>query len=133
MLYFAHTIWWKENHFYILQKVSVLGMSSTLIRKEQSLRRRFFISKCISLITNFHLSVRWNDWQIRKYQNTYCLCNCLCKNTITFLVPQNGEYWRTLVIGQVSDLRFLVDLKVLGSGESKKHKISMVSRCSLVC
>ena len=41
--------------------------------------------------------------------------------------------WGTLVIVQIFDFWFLADLHVLGSGESKQHKISMVSRCSLVC
>ena len=40
--------------------------------------------------------------------------------------------WGTLVIEQIFDIRFLTDLHVLGSGVSKKHKISMVSGCSLV-
>ena len=40
--------------------------------------------------------------------------------------------WGTLVIVQIFDFRFLADLHILGSGESKKHKISMVSGCSLV-
>ena len=40
--------------------------------------------------------------------------------------------WGTLAIVQIFDFRFLVDLHVLGSGESKKHKNSMVSGCSLV-
>ena len=41
--------------------------------------------------------------------------------------------WGTLVIVQISDFRLLVDLHVLGSAElKKKHKISMVSGCSLV-
>ena len=40
--------------------------------------------------------------------------------------------WGTLEIVQNFDIRFLADLHVLGSGESKKHKISMVSGCSLV-
>ena len=31
-----------------------------------------------------------------------------------------------------ANFRLLADLHVLGSGESKKHKISMVSRCSFV-
>ena len=40
--------------------------------------------------------------------------------------------WGTLVIVQIFDFRFLADLHVLGSEESKKRKISMVSGCSLV-
>ena len=40
--------------------------------------------------------------------------------------------WGTLVIVQNFDVRFLANLHVLGSGDSKKHKISMVSGCSLV-
>ena len=40
--------------------------------------------------------------------------------------------WGALVIVQIFDFRFLADLHVWGSGESKKHKISMVSGCSLV-
>ena len=35
--------------------------------------------------------------------------------------------WGTLVIVQTFDFRFLTDLHTLGSGESKKYKISMVS------
>ena len=40
--------------------------------------------------------------------------------------------WRILVIEQIFDFQFLTDLHPLGSGESKKHKISMVSGFSLV-
>ena len=40
--------------------------------------------------------------------------------------------WGTLVIEQIFNFRFLADLHVLGSEESKICKISMVSRCSLV-
>ena len=40
--------------------------------------------------------------------------------------------WGTLIIVQISDFQFLSDLHVLGSGESKEHKISMVSGYSLV-
>ena len=40
--------------------------------------------------------------------------------------------WGTLVSVQIFDFRFLADLHVLGSGESKKYKISMMSGCSLV-
>ena len=41
--------------------------------------------------------------------------------------------WGTLKNVQIFDFQFLTDLHVLGSGESKKHKSSMVSGCSLVC
>ena len=40
--------------------------------------------------------------------------------------------WGTLVIIQIFDFRFLANLHILVSGESKKYEISMVSRCSLV-
>ena len=40
--------------------------------------------------------------------------------------------WRTLVIMQIFDFRLLAELRVLGSEEYKKHKISMVSGYSLV-
>ena len=40
--------------------------------------------------------------------------------------------WGTLVIEQIFDFPFLADLHILGSGKSKKHKISMVSGCSFV-
>ena len=40
-------------------------------------------------------------------------------------------YMGTLVIVQIFDFRFLTDLHVLGYGDSKKLKISMVSGCSL--
>ena len=40
--------------------------------------------------------------------------------------------WGTLVIVKILDFRFLEDLYVLGSGVSKKHKISVVSASSLV-
>ena len=40
--------------------------------------------------------------------------------------------WGALVIVQIFDFRFLADLHVLVSGESKKHKISMMSGCLLV-
>ena len=39
----------------------------------------------------------------------------------------HGEYW-----WQIFDFRFKADLHVLGSEESKKYKINMVSGCSLV-
>ena len=37
--------------------------------------------------------------------------------------------WETLVIVQTFDFRFLADLHVFGSKESKKHKVSMMSGC----
>ena len=48
------------------------------------------------------------------------------------LVSPSYYVWGTLFIQQIFDTRFLADLHVLRSGESKNHKISMVSGCSLV-
>ena len=40
--------------------------------------------------------------------------------------------WGTLVIMQIFNIRFSAELHILGTGESKEHKIIMVSQCSLV-
>ena len=53
-------------------------------------------------------------------------------NVTEFFSSPSYYVWRTLVIVQIFDFQFLVDLHVSGSGESKKHKTNMVSRCSLV-
>ena len=53
--------------------------------------------------------------------------------TIIIIFSSPSYYvWGTLIIVQIFDFRFLADLRVLESGESKKHKTSMVSGCSLV-
>ena len=52
-----------------------------------------------------------------------------CVNLVS---SSSYSVWGTLVIVQIFDCRFLADLHVLGSLESKKHKISMMSGCSLV-
>ena len=51
--------------------------------------------------------------------------------SLSILVPHHTMVRGTLVIVQIFDFRFLKDLHVLGSGEFKKPKISMVSGCSL--
>ena len=50
----------------------------------------------------------------------------------SFFSSPSYYVWGTLVILQILDCRFWADLHVLGSGESKKDKISMVSECSFV-
>ena len=55
--------------------------------------------------------------------------NCFCQ----FLVPHHtmyGELWKLCKFSIFGFWRIYI---VLGSGESKKHKISMVSGCQLVC
>ena len=48
---------------------------------------------------------------------------------LQILVPHHTIYGALV---QIFDFQFLADLHVLGSGEFKKHKISMVPVCSLV-
>ena len=70
----------------------------------------------------------------RIFKEYYILANFSLFNFIFEIFFSSPSYYvrGTLVIVQIFDFRFLADLHVLGSGESKKHKISMVSGCSLV-
>ena len=47
-----------------------------------------------------------------------------CQFLIDFSFP-SCYVWGTLVIVQISNIRFLANLRVWGSGKSKKHKISI--------
>ena len=71
---------------------------------------------------------------IKMFEENYQLCtyfSFLCLPT-TFISSSSQYVWGTLVIVQIFNFLFLVDLHVLGSEESKKRKFSMVSGCSLV-
>ena len=54
------------------------------------------------------------------------------ETSMNVLVSPSYYVWGTLVIMQISDFRFLADLQVLGSGESKKQKVNIMPGCSLV-
>ena len=65
------------------------------------------------------------------------MCRTLFKpkhkySSCTFLVSHHTMVWGIFLIVQIFNFRILVDLHVLGSRESPKHKISLMSWCSLV-
>ena len=86
------------------------------------------ISKDLKIITVTEI----NGMQISPFRKEIVEGKINFEKLIGLLVPPSYYVWGTLLNMQIFDLRFLEDLHVLGSGESKKHKISMVSGCSLV-
>ena len=84
---------------------------------------------------NKHPSAKWicTPFTLRLY-SLMLLSEVWIPNVLLKLIFSSPSYyvWGTMIIAQIFDFRFLVDIHVLGFGESKKHKISNVSGCSLV-
>ena len=104
-----------------------------------------FFSSYVQLLKLELLALTCFPFYIRQKKNLK-VCMFLCKlrwiplnylktslmSELTFFSSSSYFVWGILVIVQIFDFRFLAHLHILGSGESKNHKISMVSECWLV-
>ena len=100
-----------------------------------SLHRLIYLKSMRAVLYTWNESFMYMDLQCKFWVLfTYkCFFNLVSKHLLMIFSSPSYYVWVTLVIVQIFDFRFMGDLLVLGSGESKKHKISMVSGCSLVC
>ena len=105
----------------------------TYLERHFQLSYKFFLQIFLKLLEWFFSF--WKYLEIkstRKYFYLHCFTCIFTRDKNMFFSSPSYYIRRTLLIVQIFHFRFLADLHVLASGESKKYKISMVSGCLLV-
>ena len=122
------------NKFIVFHNSIMSNFHDASITFFRSLENFYFRTYCTSFFTLHNTSVAIVTLKIHIYIMIAEAKRKREKNItkLSFFNSTSYYAWGTLVIMQIFDFRFLADLHVLGSRESKKHKISMLSGCLFV-